>query len=197
MNINLPLPSQPSIPLFNASFSVVSRQQPRRKAKQIPTHPPTHIDTNTNKTHKHTRQHNEASQPPPGRATQHWSIEHTYLKFRFLKEKCTSTMPVVLTRVLRMSCSVGWYSLAPKRSRSSRKLQRTRMWCKWKRGRKKLLNTFRDLCVDYEYIYHEMRENCVTEKKEETGSIQYVFPTECVNLRYIFDGFHTFRAVLY
>ena len=32
----------------------------------------------------------------------------TYLKFRFLKEKWTSTIPVVLTRVLKMSCSVGW-----------------------------------------------------------------------------------------
>ena len=30
------------------------------------------------------------------------------LKLRFLKEKCTSTMPVVFTLVLRMSCSVGW-----------------------------------------------------------------------------------------
>lgn len=31
----------------------------------------------------------------------------TYLKLRFLKEKWTSTMPVVLTRVLKISCSVG------------------------------------------------------------------------------------------
>lgn len=33
---------------------------------------------------------------------------NTYLKLRFLNEKCTSTIPVVFTRVLRMSCSVGW-----------------------------------------------------------------------------------------
>ena len=32
----------------------------------------------------------------------------THLKLRFLKEKCTSTIPVVLTRVRRISCSVGW-----------------------------------------------------------------------------------------
>lgn len=31
----------------------------------------------------------------------------TYLKFKFLNEKCTSTIPVVLTRVRKMSCSVG------------------------------------------------------------------------------------------
>ncbi len=30
------------------------------------------------------------------------------LKLRFLKEKWTSTIPVVFTRVRRMSCSVGW-----------------------------------------------------------------------------------------
>jgi len=32
---------------------------------------------------------------------------YTYLKLRFLKWKCTSTMPVVLTRVRSISCSVG------------------------------------------------------------------------------------------
>lgn len=32
----------------------------------------------------------------------------THLKLRFLNEKWTSTMPVVLTRVRRISCSVGW-----------------------------------------------------------------------------------------
>jgi len=32
----------------------------------------------------------------------------TYLKFRFLNEKWTSTIPVVLTLVRKMSCSVGW-----------------------------------------------------------------------------------------
>ena len=46
-----------------------------------------------------------------------------YLKLRFLNEKWTSTIPVVLTLVLRMSCSVGWYSLAPRRSKSSKKLE--------------------------------------------------------------------------
>jgi hypothetical protein len=35
-------------------------------------------------------------------------ISATHLKLRFLKEKWTSTMPVVLTRVRRISCSVGW-----------------------------------------------------------------------------------------
>ena len=50
-------------------------------------------------------------------------LETTYLKFRFLKEKWTSTIPVVLTLVLKMSCSVGWYSLAPSLSRSSKKLK--------------------------------------------------------------------------
>ena len=34
-------------------------------------------------------------------------LKITYLKFRFLKEKWTSTIPVVLTLVLKMSCSVG------------------------------------------------------------------------------------------
>lgn len=48
----------------------------------------------------------------------------THLKLRFLNEKCTSTIPVVLTLVRRMSCSVGWYSLAPNRSKSSKKLKR-------------------------------------------------------------------------
>ena len=32
----------------------------------------------------------------------------THLKLRFLKEKWTSTIPVVLTLVRRISCSVGW-----------------------------------------------------------------------------------------
>ena len=47
----------------------------------------------------------------------------TYLKFKFLKWKWTSTIPVVLTRVLSISCSVGMQSLAPKRCTSSKKLQ--------------------------------------------------------------------------
>lgn len=53
------------------------------------------------------------------------NLNTTYLKLRFLKEKWTSTIPVVFTRVLRISCSVGWYSLAPNRSKSSRKLWET------------------------------------------------------------------------
>lgn len=32
----------------------------------------------------------------------------THLKFRFLNEKCTSTIPVVFTLVRSISCSVGW-----------------------------------------------------------------------------------------
>lgn len=51
------------------------------------------------------------------------SNAHTYLKFKFLKWKCTSTIPVVFTRVLSISCSVGMQSFAPKRSSSSKKLQ--------------------------------------------------------------------------
>lgn len=47
----------------------------------------------------------------------------THLKLRFLNVKWTSTIPVVLTRVRRISCSVGWYEASPNRSRSSRKLQ--------------------------------------------------------------------------
>ena len=37
-----------------------------------------------------------------------WPPTSKSLKLRFLKEKWTSTMPVVFTLVLRMSCSVGW-----------------------------------------------------------------------------------------
>lgn len=32
----------------------------------------------------------------------------THLKFKFLNEKCTSTIPVVFTLVRSISCSVGW-----------------------------------------------------------------------------------------
>merc|ERR1712001_291484 len=37
-----------------------------------------------------------------------WPPTSNSLKLRFLNEKWTSTIPVVLTLVLRMSCSVGW-----------------------------------------------------------------------------------------
>lgn len=61
----------------------------------------------------------------------------THLKFKFLNEKWTSTIPVVFTLVLNISCSVGWYSLAPNLSKSSKKL---------KKGRKK--NGFIDRFVE-------------------------------------------------
>lgn len=56
-------------------------------------------------------------------ARREMETSRTYLKLRFLNEKCTSTIPVVLTRVRRISCSVGWYSFAPSRSKSSKKLK--------------------------------------------------------------------------
>ena len=54
-----------------------------------------------------------------------------YLKLRFLNEKCTSTMPVVFTLVRRMSWVVGWYSLAPSRSRASMKLKSKSVIDRW------------------------------------------------------------------
>ena len=53
-----------------------------------------------------------------------WPATSNTLKFKFLNEKWTWATPVVLTRVLKISCSVGWYSFDPSRSRSSKKLNR-------------------------------------------------------------------------